>query len=429
MTACLPGARAATVIDVELADGVPDLPPAGPRTGRSAWLLVRVFTEPVGVLVRELGPEPVWRDDLLELIVAELGPELAPRLAAVGESTATLAATGLGRTTSPFTDARARVLRTAPACTVVVCTRDRPDSLRRTLDSLLGQEHVPDRVLVVDNAPATSAAREVVQSVGDRLDVTYVIERSPGLSRARNHALCLVETPLVAWIDDDAVADRFWLAEIVRAFVEGPEVAAVSGAVVPLELETPAQVLFERAGGHIKGRGFTPQVFLPHGSTGHDPLYPLPPFGVGTNMAFQTSELRAVGGFDEALGAGTGSRSGEDTLAIAGLMLAGHGVAYRPSALVRHLHRRDLAGLTAQVEGYGSGLTAFYAALVLSWPSLLWRLVRLAPRAVRDVLRTPTSEETLPPELLAVKRRAMLTGAVRYLGERRRVRAAAGRTS
>jgi Na+/H+-dicarboxylate symporter len=92
------------------------------------------------------------------------------------------------------------------------------------------------------------------------------------------------------------------------------------------------------------------------------------------------------------------------------------------------MHRPDLAGLTAQVEGYGTGLTAFYTALVVSRPSIVWRLLRLAPRAVRDVLGTASSEETLPPELAAVKRRGMLTGPVRYLGERRRVWAAAGRT-
>ncbi len=155
----------------------------------------------------------------------------------------------------------------------------------------------------------------------------------------------------------------------------------------------------------------------------------MPPFGIGVNMVFWMSDLRAIGGFDEALGGDTGSRSGKDTLALARLMLAGHGVAYRPLALVRHLHRPDLARLTAQVEGCGTGLTACCTALVFSRPSLLWQLVRLAPRAMQDVLGTPTFEETVSPELLADKRCATLTRPVRYLGERHRVRAPAGQTS
>ena len=102
--------------------------------------------------------------------------------------------------------------------------------------------------------------------------------------------------------------------------------------------------------GHSKGRGFTPDEFSPHTWSEQTPLYPLPPFGVGANMAFRTKALRRLGGFDEALGAGTPAQGSEDTKMFTDLLREGDTVAYRPSAVTRHFHRRDLEGLRRQMR-------------------------------------------------------------------------------
>ncbi|MBM7806979.1 GT2 family glycosyltransferase [Geodermatophilus bullaregiensis] len=418
---------AATVRDVELADGIPGLPARGRTTGDSAWLLVRAFTEPLGLIERELQAAPIRPEQVLQLLIEALGPSLTQRLAEIGLSLEHLTTDGLGRTSSPFTEGRVRALRQAEECSVVICTRDRPRGLMRTLESLTAQTHAPTQVIIVDNTPTSSAGQEVARAYAERLDLQYVVEPRPGLSRARNRALEIVRSPLIAWLDDDTSADRWWLAEVVRAFVEEPDIAALSGLVVPLALETTDQVLFERFGGHSKGRGFSPDVFSRATAARQSPLYPLPPFGVGANMAFRTPDLLALGGFDEALGAGTRTRAGEDTLVFTRLLLRGRSMAYRPSAIVRHLHRSDRAALAAQLEGYGTGLTAFYTAMVLQRPSTVWQLLRLVPRAVRDLFggdspRVATTGKDFPAELLASNRRAMLSGPFLYVSERRRAR-------
>src|SRR6202044_1734457 len=94
------------------------------------------------------------------------------------------------------------------------------------------------------------------------------------------------------------------------------------------------------------------------------PLFPLPPFGVGANMAFRRAALDRIGGFDVALGAGTPTSAGEDTLALTLVLRAGFEIAYEPAALMWHHHRTDLASLNKQLHGYSVGLTAFYAALL-----------------------------------------------------------------
>jgi GT2 family glycosyltransferase len=309
---------------------------------------------------------------------------------------------------------------------VVVCTRERPGDLRRCLDSLVAQRYPNFDVLVVDNAPVSDRTRGVVDEFGSRLRVRYTVELRPGLSRARNHALAVL-TPdhdgIVAWLDDDEMADEHWLAELARGFHRCPDAVAVSGAVVPAEMQTAAQAWFEQFGGHSKGRGFTPAVFTAGGR--QSPLYPLPPFGVGANMAFRTEALRDAGGFDEALGAGTPAKGAEDTAMFTRLLRSGATTVYQPSALTRHVHRRDLAGLRAQMHGYGAGLTAFYTSLIVHEPRVVWALLRLLPTALRDLtsddsLRVATLDEDFPRDLLSANIRGMLSGPWRYVRGRLR---------
>jgi hypothetical protein len=146
-------------------------------------------------------------------------------------------------------------------------------------------------------------------------------------------------------------------------------------------------------------------------------------------MAFRRDALASIGGFDVALGAGTPAQAGEDTLALTMLLLEGHRIAYEPAALTRHHHRADMAGLSRQLQGYGVGLTAFYAALLRHRPGLLPRLIRLAPAAAsfrrhRSALTSP------PPDAAAALGRhpwGMLAGPAAYARSVRRQARVAGR--
>jgi O-antigen biosynthesis protein len=198
--------------------------------------------------------------------------------------------------------------------------------------------------------------------------------------------------------------------------------------VLPARLDTQAQELFEQLGGYCKGRGFSPAVFSRHGP--QSPLYPLPPFGVGANMAFRREAITCIGGFDVALGAGTPTLSGEDTLALTLVLLAGYRIAYEPMALTRHHHRQDLEGLGRQLRGYGVGLTAYYAALLRHRPSALPSLLGLVPSAVGYLCSTRTARTAappdLPPALKARRRRWMLMGPIVYARSVRRQSRVAG---
>jgi glycosyltransferase involved in cell wall biosynthesis len=307
---------------------------------------------------------------------------------------------------------------------VIVCTRDRAEPLASCLEAVVAQEYPDFEVIVVDNAPAGTEVADLVASRTWPVPVRRIVERRPGLSWARNAGLRAATGRFVAYLDDDERPGRDWLAELARGFTLAPGVAGVSGIVLPAVLETRAQCLFERFGGHSKGRGFAAGIFDVASHARQHPLYPLPPFGVGASMAFDREVLLRSGGFDVALGAGTPARAGEDTAAIGDLMLAGGTFVYWPGAVMWHEHRRELPELERQLFGYGAGLTAFYLRAVLRSPRRLVALARLAPRAVRDLAgprsaRTAAMGDDYPPALRRAARRGMLAGPVRYLHSRR----------
>jgi glycosyltransferase involved in cell wall biosynthesis len=252
----------------------------------------------------------------------------------------------------------------------------------------------------------------------------YCVEPRPGLSWARNAGIAAAKSDIIAYIDDDEQPDEDWLAWIANGFSRGDRVGCVSGIVLPARLDNAVENLFEQIGGHSKGRGFVPETFTKSGP--QSPLWPLPPFGVGANMAFRREALDRIGGFDVALGAGTPTGGGEDTLAITMVMLTGYQVVYEPFALMWHHHREDMASLNKQLHGYSIGLTAFYAALLRKRPGVLFSLIKLLPMAVGylkggDAESQEAAEE--PQDLAAeLDRRAlqgMLKGPVLYVKSRR----------
>jgi glycosyltransferase involved in cell wall biosynthesis len=310
----------------------------------------------------------------------------------------------------------------AAEMTVVICTRDRPAGLRTTLASLRRQDDPEFGVLVVDNSPGSPAVAAALEETGPPRR-QCVVEPLPGLARARNRALASVRTELVAWIDDDEIADPGWVRRLKQGFAHEAGPAAVCGMMLPAELDTEAQVRFEQYGGFNKGRGMTPEILRAGTPSVTSPLYPLPPFGAGGNMAFRTEALRAAGGFDPCLGAGRRTRGGEDTRVLALLLSAGQAILHWPGAITWHTHRREMAALRKQLYGYSAGLSAFYASMIRSRPAAVLDIARLTPYAWRDLrnrsdsLRVGELPEDFPAFLLKAARRGLLEGPFMYLYE------------
>ena len=114
-------------------------------------------------------------------------------------------------------------------------------------------------------------------------------------------------------------------------------------------------------------------------------------YGTGANFAFQRDVLSKVGDFDEALGAGTATRGGEDLDMFVRVLLDGHAIVYQPTAVVWHHHRSDDDALLSQMFGYGTGLSAYVTKCVLR-RSTRWDVMRRLPSGLlrMAVLRRDT---------------------------------------
>jgi GT2 family glycosyltransferase len=322
---------------------------------------------------------------------------------------------------------------TAAAISVVVATHSRPAELAACLRSLLAQSRLPERIVVVDDDAAGRDSAQVIAECGRSSLIRYVAGEGRGLAAAHNRGLLEVETPLVAFTDDDVLADEGWLARIVDAFSASPEVGCVTGMIRALELETAEQVWLDGYAGFSKGA--TRRAFDLTENRPADPLFPFAAgsLGSGANMAFSREALDEIGGFDPALGAGTVARGGDDLSAFFEVLLHGYRLVYEPGAVVRHRHARTLEALRKQVHGYGVGLTAYLTKCLLDRPRLLPTVIRQLPRAVAHAL-APGSERNArrpadyPRELIWRERLGMLAGPVAYLRSRRQERGAARRS-
>lgn len=308
---------------------------------------------------------------------------------------------------------------------VVVCTRDRPVILAACLARLreLAYDHV--EIIVVDNAPSTDETwRCYEQLVGGDSRFRYVCEPTPGLSTARNRGLAEATARFVAFTDDDVKVDRRWLEAIRAAFARDPSSGCVTGLVPPAELDDPSQQFFDRR--YSWAAGLEPRVFDLADHRDESALYPYSAgiFGTGANFAVDRELFIRLGGFDEALGAGSPAGGGEDLDAFVRILRAGRSIVYEPSAIVWHVHRAGTRALRRQLFYYGVGLTAFLTKYMVDVRTAGEIVARL-PHGARRGVRIWTSAEigSPAPRMLVVAEVAgMLAGPFAYLRGRLRLR-------
>ena len=424
-----PDFEPALTLEVEIGQPLPDVSAFDVGTSQRyqrAVSLVRLHTQPLGVVELRLDENGLTAKDYARQIWHALGSKITEHLRQDElPQISMLEAVGLPSAGTPTClRERAMLLTTAPFVSVVVATHDRPESLAACLGSLLSLDYPNYEIIVVDSAPNTSATADLIrQMYGGSAQVRYVREDRPGLAVAHNRGLLEVKAPIVAFTDDDVVVDTHWLTELVRGFNAAEKVACVTGTILPAELQTPAQAWIEQYGGFNKG--FTRRIFDLSENRPKSPLYPYAAgtFGSGANMAFKTSFLRDIGGFDPALGAGSAALGGDDLAAFFQVITGGYTLVYEPGAIVHHWHRRDYAGLCKQAYGYGVGLTAYLMKSLLDRPGILLDFAVRIPYGLIYALspRSPKNMKKLadyPRELTNIERKGMLYGPLAYLRSR-----------
>ncbi len=320
---------------------------------------------------------------------------------------------------------------------VVVATLGRRPQLRSVIASILDQTHDRLELLVVDNDPRAGRASQIAAEFDDpRLRV--IAQPRRGTSAARNAGIAAATGQIIAFTDDDAIADPTWIAQLAATFALAEpygrsRLSATTGLVLPHGFSTPTEWHFETATGY--GRGFTPQFWSLHPQIdplggravpGHQGLaypYAATEFGSGNNMAIRRDVLDRLGGFDEHLGPGTPTEGAEDIDLLRRLLLAGETIVYAPQAIVRHHHRSTPQDLVAQMRGYGVGMGASLTKLVVTSPVHAAGLALRVPRSAVELLSPSSAKNTArrddhPESATRAEVRGYFLGPWRYLRAR-----------
>jgi GT2 family glycosyltransferase len=223
---------------------------------------------------------------------------------------------------------------------VIVMTRDRPEALRRCLESLAAQTLAPSfEVVVVDASQA--AAVEVVDAFAARLRVVYRAVENGGVAANRNVGVELAGGVHVAFLDDDCVADARWLERITAAARRDPR-ALVGGRV---ENRSPEDAV--AAAGQVITEGV--DLFFNGGRAE-------PRFLPGLNFAVERERYLAIGGCDPSFA----RLAAEDRDFVDRWRLAGGRLVSCPDAVVYHEHRSTLRGFLRQHVNYGRGAWRYH---------------------------------------------------------------------
>ena len=385
--------------------------PLQPLTGLARYAAVRVF---VSRNDRLLGSVDIWTDGAETVSLSRLRQATVTRLWSLIAKEDLVRQ--VGEDDYPASSLPPMVV------SVVVPTCDRPDDLRRCLASLITQRtrHTVE-IIVVDNRPVSGSASAVAKEFPS---VRLVTERRPGLSYARNAGIAAATGAVIVATDDDVTAPEKWLERLVAPFVRA-EVMCVTGNVLPLELETEAQVLFEEYGG--LGKGFTPIEADGHWFEGRRTAAPTWLLGATANAAFRAAIFRdpSVGLLDEALGAGMPTGCSEDTYLFYRILKAGGTIVYDPTAYVWHRHRTTLPALRAQIRAYSRGHVAYHLTTLLRERDhrALFRLFYSLPRAyVHRALQRLRGSSSYPLSLILLEIGGNLEGPLALWQSRRRVR-------
>ncbi|MBW4078732.1 MAG: glycosyltransferase [Acidobacteria bacterium] len=274
---------------------------------------------------------------------------------------------------------------TPPRISVVVPTiASNIEELSQCVDHLAQLEYPDYEVLLIDNRRTVPNPDPLDRLTRDKPWIRVFREERPGISAARNKGINESSGELIAFTDDDVRVDRQWLQAIADRLVRDPTLDAITGLVLPAELESAAQIWYEQYFGGFGGvRSFqcvTVQLkpvrtrFSIPGRLNEldtnervlrrSSLYGVGRYVAGANMAFRRTALARIRGFDVALGTGTPSRGGEDLAAIISVLWSGGRVGFEPAAFVFHKHRKEYAQLLTQLDGSGIGFTAMLTSLV-----------------------------------------------------------------
>jgi len=213
---------------------------------------------------------------------------------------------------------------------LVIITRNRSKLLKRCLESISRQTTLPNEILIVDNN-STDGTMQTALAFAKKLPIKCLLEKKIGYSFARNFGAKKASGDIIAFTDDDCVADKNWIRQMKKSF-SIPGVDLFGGEIKPLKTSNQTEI----------------QKFLDSRNNLSISIqdHPLKRANL-PNLAAKKKVLEKTGFFDEQM------KSNEDTDFFWRAQEQGFNACLNLNAIIYHENRKTLAAFLEQLFRYG----------------------------------------------------------------------------
>ncbi len=223
---------------------------------------------------------------------------------------------------------------------VIVPTYNRVFSLKRTLESLFGQDFSDFEIIVVDDG-SDDGTDEYLKTLEQQGKIQYIRLPRRGPAAARTNGLKKARGQFVAFTDDDCVVPFNWLSQLHQIF-ESTGTDIIGGSVKNC-LENN---IYSEVG----------QAIINHFVRSLNQNGRSSPFLTSNNIAYRAEVIKKVGGFDERFD----KAGGEERALNYKILLNGGKSFYAADLVVEHYHQLTAFGFFRQQLNYGKGSYVLY---------------------------------------------------------------------
>lgn len=219
------------------------------------------------------------------------------------------------------------------AISIVICTYNRDEYIQEAMESLYNQTLAKEafEVIIVNNNSSDNTEQVCTNFIATHLDAQFYFfnEQQQGASFARNTGAKLSKSPLLCFMDDDAVAEKNYLQRIIHFFESNPNTGGLGGKIIPRYLPSEPKWMSYFVSSLVGNFDYAQTVteFSPN-------KYPLE-----SNMIIKKEDFIAVNGFNTALPGVIGNFriGGEGKEFFLKLKAIGKSIYYDPSIIVEHV--------------------------------------------------------------------------------------------
>lgn len=212
----------------------------------------------------------------------------------------------------------------------IICTYNRDKYIYECL-SRLAKNTIQTgwEIILVNNNSTDNTMTECERFATDYgwVDYHYYVEKQQGLSFARNRGIEEAHGDWLVFLDDDAMVEQDYIANLQRHLQEHPEIGAFGGQIVPFFEESEPDWYSKWSMGFVSAIDRGKQVHV----------FPNNQFPIGANMGIKKTVIEHVGYFNTELGRnGNNLLAGEEKDMFNRIRKEGYTIFYFPSIGVHH---------------------------------------------------------------------------------------------